>query len=86
MHHSKCYYCKYLCIIMMCNQNLTGILTEEQMPISHSVDAVNILGILLICTAFGLILGDMEDEAKPLLDFFDCLNRATVRLINTALW
>lgn len=71
---------------MMCNQITTGVSTEEQMPKSHSVDGVNILGILLICIAFGLILGGMENEAKPMLDFFDCLHKATLRLINIALW
>lgn len=56
------------------------------MPTSHSVDGVNILGIIAICIAFGLILGGMEDEGKPMLDFFDCLRKVTIRLINIALW
>uniref|UniRef100_A0A674NG48 Amino acid transporter n=1 Tax=Takifugu rubripes TaxID=31033 RepID=A0A674NG48_TAKRU len=51
-----------------------------------SVDGVNILGVLVICIAFGLILGSMENEAKPMLDFFDCLHKVTVRLINIAIW
>lgn len=67
-------------------QNVTGISTDEQMPTSVSVEGVNILGILAICIAFGLILGSMENEAKPMLDFFACLHKATVRLINIAIW
>ncbi|TWW73682.1 Excitatory amino acid transporter 1 [Takifugu flavidus] len=69
-----------------CYQNLTGISTDEQMPTTVSVDGVNILGVLVICIAFGLILGSMENEAKPMLDFFDCLHKVTVRLINIAIW
>lgn len=64
----------------------TGTFTDEQMPTSHIVNNVNILGILFICIAFGLILGDMENEAKPMLDFFDCLRKVTIRLVNIALW
>lgn len=75
-----------MCVHMQCYQNLTGISTDEQMPTSGSVDGVNILGVLVICIAFGLILGSMENEAKPMLDFFDCLHKATVRLINIAIW
>lgn len=75
-----------MCIIMLCTQSTTGISTDEQIPTSHSVDGVNLLGIILICIAFGLILGGMENEAKPLLDFFDCLHKATIRLINIAIW
>lgn len=86
MHHNKCYYCKYMCIIMLCNQNTTGISTDEQMPAAHSVDGVNILGMMFICIAFGLILGGMENEGKPMLDFFECLHKATVRLIDIVLW
>lgn len=75
-----------MCVIMPCNQNTTGISADEQMPTSHSVDAVNILGVIAICVAFGFILGSMENEAKPMLDFFDCLHKATIRLINIVLW
>uniref|UniRef100_A0A674PF99 Amino acid transporter n=1 Tax=Takifugu rubripes TaxID=31033 RepID=A0A674PF99_TAKRU len=72
--------------VRCCYQNLTGISTDEQMPTTVSVDGVNILGVLVICIAFGLILGSMENEAKPMLDFFDCLHKVTVRLINIAIW
>ncbi|XP_029686935.1 excitatory amino acid transporter 1-like isoform X2 [Takifugu rubripes] len=67
------------------NQSQQAIL-DEQMPTTVSVDGVNILGVLVICIAFGLILGSMENEAKPMLDFFDCLHKVTVRLINIAIW
>lgn len=56
------------------------------MPTSHSVDGINILGIITISIAFGLILGGMENEGKPMLDFFDCLHKASIRLINIVLW
>lgn len=86
MHHIKYYYCKYMCVTTSHNQKTTGTSTDELMPTASSVESLNILGIIVICVAFGLILGSMENEAKPMLDFFDCLHKATIRLINIAIW
>lgn len=49
-------------------------------------DGLNVLGVLTFSVALGLILGSMEDEGKPLKDFFDCLNKATMRLVNIVIW
>lgn len=71
---------------MQCISNITGVFTDGWVPTSISVENVNILGVLVLCIAFGLILGSMENEAKPMLDFLDCLHKATIRLVNIAIW
>lgn len=65
---------------------MTGNLADDQMPVPSTVDAVNILGLIVICIAFGLTLGSMENEAKPMMDLLCCLNKVITRLITVVIW
>ncbi|TKS79491.1 Excitatory amino acid transporter 1 [Collichthys lucidus] len=49
-------------------------------------DGLNLLGLLVFCVVFGLTLGRMETEGKLLRDFFDCLNKTIMRLVNIVIW
>ncbi|XP_068605449.1 excitatory amino acid transporter 1-like [Brachionichthys hirsutus] len=64
--------------------NLTQ--TDDKMPVGSTIVTPNILGLLVICVALGLILRNMENEGKPLRDVFDCLNKASMRLISIVIW
>ncbi|KAM4557447.1 excitatory amino acid transporter 1-like [Fundulus diaphanus] len=55
-------------------------------PIAGTSDGINLVGLLVFSLAFGLILGSMGTEAKPLRDFFICLNKAIMLLVNVAIW
>uniref|UniRef100_A0A8C6WXK1 Amino acid transporter n=1 Tax=Neogobius melanostomus TaxID=47308 RepID=A0A8C6WXK1_9GOBI len=50
--------------------------------VAGSSDGINILGLLVFCTALGLVLGGMENKGQPLRDFFTCLNTAIMNLVN----
>ncbi|XP_033837895.1 excitatory amino acid transporter 4-like [Periophthalmus magnuspinnatus] len=58
----------------------------ETIPVPGSSDGLNILGLLVFCTAFGLALGSTGSKGQPLRDFFTCLNSAIMNLINIVIW
>uniref|UniRef100_A0AAY4DY39 Amino acid transporter n=1 Tax=Denticeps clupeoides TaxID=299321 RepID=A0AAY4DY39_9TELE len=44
-------------------------------------DGINVLGLIVFCVAFGLVIGKMGERGRILLEFFDALNEATMRLV-----
>ncbi|KAG7526712.1 excitatory amino acid transporter 1-like [Solea senegalensis] len=60
--------------------------TNDTVAMPGSSDGVNTLGLLVFSVAFGYILGSMEAEGKPVRDFFDCLNKAVMNLVNIVIW
>uniref|UniRef100_A0A3B4ALP3 Amino acid transporter n=1 Tax=Periophthalmus magnuspinnatus TaxID=409849 RepID=A0A3B4ALP3_9GOBI len=65
----------YCCCVLLCS-------IAETIPVPGSSDGLNILGLLVFCTAFGLALGSTGSKGQPLRDFFTCLNSAIMNLIN----
>ncbi|KAK6312728.1 hypothetical protein J4Q44_G00160750 [Coregonus suidteri] len=62
------------------------IMREEVIPIPGQVNGVNALGLVVFSMCFGLIIGNMKEQGKPLRDFFDCLNEAIMRLVAIIMW
>uniref|UniRef100_A0A8D3AX29 Amino acid transporter n=1 Tax=Scophthalmus maximus TaxID=52904 RepID=A0A8D3AX29_SCOMX len=58
----------------------------DTVPTAGTSGGVNMLGLLVVSVAFGLTLGSMETRGRPLRDFFDCLNKAVMHLVNIVIW
>ncbi|XP_004080119.2 excitatory amino acid transporter 3 [Oryzias latipes] len=63
--------------IMAVVKNITK---EYQITGSYS-DGINVLGLIVFCVAFGLVIGKMGEKGRILLEFFDALNEATMKLV-----
>ena len=44
------------------------------------------LGLIVFCVVFGLVIGKMGERGRILLEFFDALNEATMRLVQIIMW
>lgn len=60
--------------------------TRDSKIIGTYVDGANVLGLLVFCIVFGLVIGKMGEKGQILLEFFDALNEATMRLIQIIMW
>uniref|UniRef100_UPI003AAEB4C4 excitatory amino acid transporter 1-like n=1 Tax=Centroberyx gerrardi TaxID=166262 RepID=UPI003AAEB4C4 len=63
-----------------------GTLKDDMVPMPGSSEGVNILGLVVFSCSFGLALGRMEAQGKPLRDFFDCLNEVIMRMVKIIIW
>ncbi|KAL7880191.1 hypothetical protein SRHO_G00024450 [Serrasalmus rhombeus] len=56
-------------------------LTKDYTIVGTYSNGINVLGIIVFCVAFGLVIGKMGERGRILLEFFDALNEATMRLV-----
>uniref|UniRef100_A0A673AT78 Amino acid transporter n=1 Tax=Sphaeramia orbicularis TaxID=375764 RepID=A0A673AT78_9TELE len=60
---------------------MTANITKEYTIIGTYSDGINVLGLIVFCVAFGLVIGKMGEKGRILLEFFDALNEATMKLV-----
>ncbi|XP_029469340.1 excitatory amino acid transporter 3 isoform X2 [Rhinatrema bivittatum] len=44
-------------------------------------DGVNVLGLITFCLIFGIVIGKLGEKGQILVDFFDALNDATMKIV-----
>jgi len=49
-------------------------------------DGTNVLGLIVFCTAFGIILGQLQDEGEVMVKFFVILNEIIMRVVVIVMW
>ncbi|KAK3567356.1 hypothetical protein QTP86_019916 [Hemibagrus guttatus] len=57
-------------------------LTKDYTIVGTYSDGINVLGLIVFCIAFGLVIGKMGERGRILLEFFDALNEASMRLVH----
>ncbi|XP_063043078.1 excitatory amino acid transporter 3 [Engraulis encrasicolus] len=63
-------------------QNLSQVDYKDYKVVGGYTSGVNVLGLIVFCVAFGLVIGKMGERGRILLEFFDALNEATMRLVH----
>uniref|UniRef100_A0A8C9ZPU7 Amino acid transporter n=1 Tax=Sander lucioperca TaxID=283035 RepID=A0A8C9ZPU7_SANLU len=56
-------------------------ITKDYQIVGTYSDGINVLGLIVFCVAFGLVIGKMGEKGRILLEFFDALNEATMKLV-----
>ncbi|KAG8130589.1 putative Amino acid transporter protein, partial [Naja naja] len=52
--------------------------TKEYKIVGMYSDGINVLGLIVFCLVFGIVIGKMGEKGQVLVDFFNALNDATM--------
>lgn len=50
------------------------------------VDGMNVLGVLVFCIAFGIMIGSMGERSRIMCEFFSELNEVVMRIVGIVMW
>ncbi|XP_067105787.1 excitatory amino acid transporter 3-like isoform X1 [Osmerus mordax] len=56
--------------------------TKDYTVVGSYSDGINILGIIIFCLVFGLVIGQMGEKGRILIEFFNALNEATMKIVH----
>ncbi|OWF46041.1 Excitatory amino acid transporter 3 [Mizuhopecten yessoensis] len=54
--------------------------------VNGAAEGMNTLGLVVFSIFFGCILQQMKGKGKPLVDFFECLHLASMKLVTLVIW
>ncbi|XP_072260316.1 excitatory amino acid transporter 3 [Pyxicephalus adspersus] len=60
--------------------------TKEYKLVGLYTDGVNVLGLIVFCLVFGIVIGKMGEKGQVLVDFFNALNDATMQIVQIIMW
>lgn len=60
--------------------------TKEYKLVGVYTDGVNVLGLIVFCLVFGIVIGKMGEKGQILVDFFNALNDATMHIVQIIMW
>uniref|UniRef100_A0A8C2Y5Y5 Amino acid transporter n=1 Tax=Coturnix japonica TaxID=93934 RepID=A0A8C2Y5Y5_COTJA len=60
--------------------------TQEYKIVGMYSDGINVLGLIVFCLVFGMVIGNMGEKGQVLVDFFNALNEATMKIVQIIMW
>lgn len=60
--------------------------TKNLMRDVRYADGMNVMGVIVFCMAFGLIIGQLGQQARIMYEFFMALNEVIMRLVGILMW
>ncbi|XP_047906940.1 excitatory amino acid transporter 3 isoform X3 [Anser cygnoides] len=60
--------------------------TQEYKIVGMYSDGINVLGLIVFCLVFGMVIGKMGEKGQVLVDFFNALNEATMSIVQIIMW
>uniref|UniRef100_A0A8D0KS30 Amino acid transporter n=1 Tax=Strix occidentalis caurina TaxID=311401 RepID=A0A8D0KS30_STROC len=70
----------------LCNSLKSVNKTQEYKIVGMYSDGINVLGLIVFCLVFGMVIGKMGEKGQVLVDFFNALNEATMRIVQIIMW
>jgi len=59
----------------------------QMFNVSHNyISSYFVAGIIVFCITFGIVIGQMGEEAKIMIDFFQVLNEIVMRIVGVIMW
>ncbi len=55
-------------------------------PVLLMVEGSNVLGIVIYSVVLGVVIARMGESGKPVAKFMDCLQEATMKMVNIVIW
>ncbi|XP_069126790.1 excitatory amino acid transporter 3-like [Argopecten irradians] len=71
---------------MMPNYTQASSIFVDDPYVNGKVEGMNVLGLVVFSIFFGCILQRMGNKGKPLVDFFECLHIASMKLVTLVIW
>ncbi|KAF2978160.1 hypothetical protein EK904_007291 [Melospiza melodia maxima] len=60
--------------------------TQDYKIVGMYSSGINVLGLIVFCLVFGVVIGKMGEKGQVLMDFFNALNEATMRIVQIIMW
>lgn len=60
--------------------------TKEYKIVGTYSDGINVLGLIVFCLVFGLVIGKMGEKGQILVDFFNALSDSIMKIIQIIMW